>query len=125
MVVSREGAAKAGPAKIEEDPAAVGKTVPENDIENGTKVPANGTAPTVVEHKELTWAQKASKAAMHGMNVDIHHRLTHDDRLKAIHDRAEIFEPKVEYTFKYLQVPQNSPRFLSVREKLFAAPASG
>ncbi len=60
--------------------------------------------PVVEVHKELSWAQKASKAAMHGMNVDIHHRLTHDEHLKAIHDRAEIFQPKVEYTFKYLQV---------------------
>ncbi|CAL8461919.1 g1450 [Coccomyxa elongata] len=99
-----EGAAKTGPAKIEEDPAAISKTVPENNIENGTKVPGAAAVPTVVEHKELTCAQKASKAAMHGINVDIHHHLTHDDHLKAIHDRAEIFEPKVEYTFKYLQV---------------------
>lgn len=106
VAACREGAAKSdAPKTIAEDPAATGKTVPdEADLESGSKAAATNGSEPIVEHKELTWAQKAGKAAMHGMNVDIHHRLTHDDHLKAIHDRAEIFEPKVEYTFKYLQV---------------------
>lgn len=108
----REGAAK-NPAhpteKVSEDAAATSKTI-EADVESGdVKAPAAAAAPAVVEHKELSWAQKASKMAMHGMNVDIHHRLVRDEHLRAIHDRAEIFEPKVEYTFKYLQVCRPLP----------------
>ena len=44
-----------------------------------------------MEHKELPWYRKAGKMAMHGMNVDIHRRLSHDEHLRAIHDRAEAF----------------------------------
>lgn len=70
----------------------------ESDLENADK------EPRVEEHKPQSWISKAGKLAMHGMNVDIHHRLTRDDRLRELHERAEIFSPRVEYTFKYLQV---------------------
>ncbi|KAG6552745.1 hypothetical protein Mapa_005693 [Marchantia paleacea] len=50
-----------------------------------------------------TW-QKFSKAATHGMDVDIHQVVTDDQKIGDIHEAAERFEPRVEYAFSYLQV---------------------
>ncbi|PTQ38021.1 hypothetical protein MARPO_0054s0122 [Marchantia polymorpha] len=50
-----------------------------------------------------TW-QKFSKAATHGMDVDIHQVINDDQKIADIHEAAELFEPRVEYAFSYLQV---------------------
>jgi hypothetical protein len=49
------------------------------------------------------WHQKIWKGATHGLNVDIHKVVKSDAKVHAIHERAEVFEPRVEYAFSYLQ----------------------
>ncbi|PNH03788.1 Phosphate-repressible phosphate permease [Tetrabaena socialis] len=44
------------------------------------------------------------KAAMHGLEVDIHAVVEEDPIVAAIHKNAEVFDPKTEYAFQYLQV---------------------
>ncbi|KAL2629279.1 hypothetical protein R1flu_013965 [Riccia fluitans] len=50
-----------------------------------------------------TW-QKFSKAATHGMDVDIHRVVQENQKVGDIHEYAERFDPRVEYAFSYLQV---------------------
>ena len=54
--------------------------------------------------KKQAWHQKAWAGATHGLNVDIHKVVKTDATINAIHERAEVFEPRVEYAFSYLQV---------------------
>jgi len=64
---------------------------------------------------------RAKSAAMHGMTVDVHDATKNDQRTADIHANAEIFQPRVEYAFSYLQVRLPSPKlffsctFLSCR----------
>ena len=44
------------------------------------------------------------RAAMHGVNVDIHAVVEEDPIVGAIHANAEVFDPKAEQVFAYLQV---------------------
>ncbi|PNH04464.1 Phosphate-repressible phosphate permease [Tetrabaena socialis] len=44
------------------------------------------------------------KAALHGMEVDIHKLVEEDPVVAAIHKNAEVFDYKSEYAFSYLQV---------------------
>ncbi|GFR47206.1 hypothetical protein Agub_g8886 [Astrephomene gubernaculifera] len=44
------------------------------------------------------------KAAMHGLEVDIHQVVEEDPIVAAIHENAEVFDPKAEFAFSYLQV---------------------
>jgi sodium-dependent phosphate transporter len=44
------------------------------------------------------------KAAMHGMEVDIHAVVDEDPIVTAIHANAEVFDPRAEAVFSYLQV---------------------
>ena len=46
----------------------------------------------------------AQKAAMHGMEVDIHAVVDKDPIVTAIHANAEVFDPRAEAVFSYLQV---------------------
>lgn len=41
---------------------------------------------------------------MHGTSVDIHETVEEDEIVAKIHAHAEVFDPKAEYVFKYLQV---------------------
>lgn len=56
------------------------------------------------EPLKAAWHQRAWKGATHGLNVDIHSVVKTDATVNAIHERAEVFEPRVEYAFSYLQV---------------------
>ncbi|KAG0608617.1 hypothetical protein M758_8G119600 [Ceratodon purpureus] len=56
------------------------------------------------EPLKAAWHQRAWKGATHGLNVDIHKVVKTDAKVNAIHERAEVFEPRVEYAFSYLQV---------------------
>jgi sodium-dependent phosphate transporter len=58
----------------------------------------------VVPARREAWHQKAWKGATHGVNVDIHKVVKTNAAVHAIHERAEVFEPRVEYAFSYLQV---------------------
>lgn len=53
---------------------------------------------------KAAWHQRAWAGATHGLNVDIHKVVKTDAVINAIHERAEVFEPRVEYAFSYLQV---------------------
>ncbi|KAJ9518990.1 hypothetical protein QJQ45_026329 [Haematococcus lacustris] len=44
------------------------------------------------------------KAINHGTSVDIHEVVEEDELVAALHRNAEVFDPKVEYAFQYLQV---------------------
>lgn len=54
--------------------------------------------------KFLKAMSSIKKAAMHGMEVDIHEYVADDPIVAAIHANAEVFDPKAEYAFSYLQV---------------------
>ncbi|KXZ44981.1 hypothetical protein GPECTOR_60g759 [Gonium pectorale] len=51
--------------------------------------------------KVLGWMRKA---ALHGVEVDIHQIVRDDPIVAAIHRNAEVFEPRAEYVFSFLQV---------------------
>jgi len=61
--------------------------------------------------EKAAWHQRAWKGATHGLNVDIHKVVKTNATVKAIHERAEVFEPRVEYAFSYLQVLPKSLEF--------------
>lgn len=65
--------------------------------------------------ERLTWRQAlqtrvhtlgitAFRMAVHGLVQDVHENLEDDQRMVAMHQAAEIFEPRAELVFKYLQV---------------------
>lgn len=65
--------------------------------------------------ERLTWRQAlqtrvhtlgitALRMAVHGLVQDVHENLEDDHRMVAMHQAAEIFEPRAELVFKYLQV---------------------
>ncbi|KAL2632062.1 hypothetical protein R1flu_016748 [Riccia fluitans] len=56
------------------------------------------------EPTQLTAWQWFSKAANHGLDVDIHQVVKTNEKLAEIHESAEEFEPRVEFAFTYLQV---------------------
>ena len=47
---------------------------------------------------------RAKKAALHGLTFDIHGVIEEDKDLAELHGRAEVFEPRIEMSFSYLQV---------------------
>lgn len=68
------------------------------------------------EPMKVAWHQRAWAGATHGLNVDIHKVIKTDAAVNAIHERAEVFEPRVEYAFSYLQVlTANSNTILRTR----------
>lgn len=48
--------------------------------------------------------KSTKKALLHGTTVDIFEVVEEDPIVSAIHSRAEVFDPKAEYAFQYLQV---------------------
>lgn len=51
-----------------------------------------------------TYSQKFMKAIMHGTSYDIHEHIEEDELVAAMHKSAEVFDPKAEYIFSFLQV---------------------
>ncbi len=47
---------------------------------------------------------RAWKALTHGMDQDIHEVARTDEKIKGIHEGAQVFDVKTEFSFKYLQV---------------------
>ena len=47
---------------------------------------------------------KMKKAALHGVTFDIHEVIEEDKQLSEMHSRAEVFQPRIEMSFSYLQV---------------------
>ncbi|KAG0557498.1 hypothetical protein M758_11G131600 [Ceratodon purpureus] len=76
------------------------------DIEGkGDINPEDGDKAVPVNQNNLQkWGSKAWKAATYGLNVDIHDVVKTSATVGAIHESAEVFEPRVEYAFMYLQV---------------------
>lgn len=52
----------------------------------------------------VTLFGKVKKAALHGVTFDIHEVIEEDKQLHEMHNRAEVFEPRIEMSFSYLQV---------------------
>eukprot|EP00245_Coleochaete_scutata_P015149 TRINITY_DN663_c0_g1_i1.p1 TRINITY_DN663_c0_g1~~TRINITY_DN663_c0_g1_i1.p1 ORF type:complete len:648 (-),score=96.18 TRINITY_DN663_c0_g1_i1:684-2627(-) len=48
--------------------------------------------------------QRVKKAALHGVDYDIHEIIEEDPVVAAIHKNAEVFDVRAEYAFSYLQV---------------------
>ncbi|KAG6552740.1 hypothetical protein Mapa_005687 [Marchantia paleacea] len=74
-----------------------------NRIAQDTPLPVDDAESAHPPHVLSTW-QKFSKAATHGLDVDIHKVVKTDEKIGDIHEAAEKFEPRVEYAFSYLQV---------------------
>lgn len=47
---------------------------------------------------------KSKDLMMHGMEVDVHELVEEDEMVAEIHRNAEVFDPRVEYCFAFLQV---------------------
>jgi sodium-dependent phosphate transporter len=80
------------------EPAVDPRTPEEIELGNAANLAA------AVTPAPLTNWQRFSKAATHGLDVDIHKVVKTDEKLHEIHESAERFEPRVEYAFSYLQV---------------------
>lgn len=52
----------------------------------------------------ITAAKKSKKWALHGLTVDIHKVVEDDPMVASLHAHAELFDPKAEQAFSYLQV---------------------
>ncbi|KAG2452635.1 hypothetical protein HYH02_002869 [Chlamydomonas schloesseri] len=69
---------------------------------------AAGTAPLLGTDGKRSgigaWAERLRKAAMYGLEVDIHQVVDEDPLVAAIHAGAEEFDGRAEYVFSYLQV---------------------
>jgi sodium-dependent phosphate transporter len=61
-------------------------------------------APAADDDKPVSFTQKVSTWVTHGLNVDIHKVVEEDPMVAELHNRAEKFDPHVEYVFAYLQV---------------------
>uniref|UniRef100_A0A7S4F6K6 Phosphate transporter n=1 Tax=Chrysotila carterae TaxID=13221 RepID=A0A7S4F6K6_CHRCT len=63
---------------------------------------------TASEGGARAWASKlwddTKKHATYGMNVDIHASIEEDEKVQALHDNAEKFDPMAEAVFRYIQV---------------------
>jgi sodium-dependent phosphate transporter len=57
-----------------------------------------------VAEEKLSIYGRTKKALLHGLVYDIHAVIEEDDHLKTMHDHAEVFEPRIEMSFSYLQV---------------------
>lgn len=66
--------------------------------------PEHAQAAAAADAAPVSWYQRAKKAATHGLDVDIHKVVKTDAAIHDIHENAEVFEPRVEYAFSYLQV---------------------
>ena len=53
---------------------------------------------------ECNWYEKIFYVFTYGTKVDIHDVVEEDPVVAAIHAHAEVFDPKTEYAFSYLQV---------------------
>lgn len=51
-----------------------------------------------------TFLGRVKKAALHGVTYDIHAVIEEDEQLGNMHGKAEVFEPRIELSFAYLQV---------------------
>jgi sodium-dependent phosphate transporter len=60
--------------------------------------------PQTARSKVAGFFTKAGKVATHGMTVDIHKAVEKNEKVHEIHANAEVFEPRVELAFSYLQV---------------------
>lgn len=72
-------------------------------------VEANKPNPTNIESEITTqdvetFFAKAKRMVLHGVSVDIHDVVETDPVVKSIHENAEVFDPKVEMVFSWLQV---------------------
>jgi sodium-dependent phosphate transporter len=63
-----------------------------------------GVEAAVEDDKKGNFLSRAKGAAMHGMNVDVHAAAVNDQKTADMHANAELFQPRVEYAFSYLQV---------------------
>ncbi|XP_024360721.1 uncharacterized protein [Physcomitrium patens] len=78
---------------------------PAPDVEaKGDDIDGDKVAPPLNQNNLQKWGSKAWKVATHGLNVDIHDVVKTSATVGAIHENAEVFEPRVEYAFMYLQV---------------------
>jgi sodium-dependent phosphate transporter len=84
-------AAKAAGHELEEAGYTAG------DAEKPSSAPA-------ADDRPASFMQKVGKWVTHGVNVDIHKVVEEDPVVAALHNRAEKFDPHVEYVFAYLQV---------------------
>ncbi len=61
-------------------------------------------APTEPQSKLMKAYIVVRNATMRGLEQDVHKIVEEDPIVAAIHKNAEVFDPKTEYAFSYLQV---------------------
>lgn len=77
---------------------------PELAMADGVDAEQYGAKQPPHQQRPSSWLQRARKAATRGVDVDIHDVVETDSTVHDIHAKAEVFEPRVEYAFRYLQV---------------------
>jgi phosphate/sulfate permease len=88
------------------DPAEGGEGAPasaEDGLESAPAAPAPSRAAVHMD-KLRGYLAQARKAAMHGMEVNVHAIVEEDELVAAIHANAEVFDEKAETVFSYMQV---------------------
>lgn len=74
------------------------------DVEGeGASTKSDTKAPAASQSTLQIWGLKAWKMATHGLYVDIHDVVKNSATVGAIHESAEIYEPRVAYAFMYHQ----------------------
>jgi sodium-dependent phosphate transporter len=86
---------------------AAGHELEEAGYTAGDGKPSSAPA---ADDQPMSFTQKLGKWVTHGVNVDIHKVIEEDPVVAELHNRAEKFDPHVEYVFAYLQAP-TSPSF--------------
>ena len=79
--------------KLQAEAVAEAKLAPEHMKATGAATPAT-----------VGYMGKIKKGLLHGVTYDIHAIVEEDDTLKELHGHAEVFEPRIEMSFSYLQV---------------------
>lgn len=79
--------------KLQSEALAEAKLAPEHMKVTGAVTPAN-----------VGFMGKVKKGLLHGVTYDIHAIVEEDNTLKELHGHAEVFEPRIEMSFSYLQV---------------------
>ena len=91
--------------KLQAEAVAEAKLAPEHMKATGAATPAT-----------VGYMGKIKKGLLHGVTYDIHAIVEEDDTLKELHGHAEVFEPRIEMSFSYLQVLSWCFSFLQVKK---------
>jgi sodium-dependent phosphate transporter len=93
--------------RIEDERNAEAAKAAGHELEEAGSYDEKRPTSTPADDKPVSFMQRVGKWVTHGVDVDIHKVVEEDPVVAALHNRAEKFDPHVEYVFAYLQVRPN------------------